>query len=118
MEIRQRKYFLAVADRMHFTKAADFLHVSQAALSQQIRMLEEEIGVKLAETAVCLVAGNLGIALMSQSFRRLKVLGVVYRPLKHVTPSIEMYAIRRKPCESPLVDNFWRFVDASVQAPK
>lgn len=49
MEIRQLKYFLAVADHRHFTEAAQLLHVSQPALSQQIRLLEEEVGAKLLE---------------------------------------------------------------------
>jgi DNA-binding transcriptional LysR family regulator len=49
MEIRQLKYFLAVANHRHFTEAAQALHVSQPALSQQIRLLEEEIGVRLLE---------------------------------------------------------------------
>ena len=63
--------------------------------------------VKTAETAVFLVAGNTGIALVPASFRRLNVTGVVYRPLRHEVPSIEIFAIRRKEHDSPLVDSFW-----------
>lgn len=68
--------------------------------------------IRLAETAVCLVAGNFGIALVPESFRRLKVDGVVYRPLTHENLVFDMYAIRRKNSESALVDNFWSFVES------
>jgi DNA-binding transcriptional LysR family regulator len=71
--------------------------------------------IKLAETAVCLVAGNLGVALIPQSFRRLKISGVVYKPLEHEGPVINMYGIRRKNPESPLVDNFWDFVESLAE---
>jgi DNA-binding transcriptional LysR family regulator len=67
--------------------------------------------IKLAETAVCLVARNLGIALVPESFRNLKVSGVVYRSLTHEVPLIRLYAIRRKQPGSPLADNFWSFVE-------
>ena len=47
MELRQIRYFAAVARRRHFTAAAEAIGVAQPALSQQIRLLERELGVAL-----------------------------------------------------------------------
>lgn len=47
MEIRQLRYFIAVADTLNFSRAAESVYLSQSALSRQIADLEREVGVKL-----------------------------------------------------------------------
>lgn len=47
MEIRQLRAFAAIAEAKTFTAGARLVHVTQAAISMQIRQLEEEVGIPL-----------------------------------------------------------------------
>ncbi|HEY1595319.1 MAG TPA: LysR substrate-binding domain-containing protein [Thermoleophilaceae bacterium] len=66
MELRQLRYLAAVARHGSFTLAAQELHVAQPAVSQQVRRLEQELGVELLSRTTRRVlvteAGELALA--------------------------------------------------------
>ena len=49
MELRELRYFAAVAERLHYRRAAEQLGITQPALTKAIKRLEDEIGCRLLE---------------------------------------------------------------------
>jgi DNA-binding transcriptional LysR family regulator len=73
MELRHLRYFVAVAEELHFSRAAERLHVAQPAVSEQVRKLEEELGVRLLNRTKRTVSlTDAGAALLSGARRVLQ----------------------------------------------
>ena len=77
MELRHLRYFTAVAEELHFRRAAERLHVAQPAVSEQVRKLEQELGVRLfdrTQRSVSLTPA--GAALLEEARRVLRAADV------------------------------------------
>jgi LysR family cyn operon transcriptional activator len=103
---RRLRYVMVVADEGSFTRAAHILHVSQPALSQQIKQLEEELGIQLLDrTGRAIQATDAGKALIGRTRNALAELEAGVRAAKDVgdlssgmlrlgfTPSFTTYLI-------------------------
>lgn len=67
--------------------------------------------VWLMQTIVALVAGGLGVALVPASLRNLSRAGVVYKPVRGLSPAVEMGVVWRRDERNPVVDSFLKVVN-------
>lgn len=73
MELKQLRYFVAVAEELHFGRAARRLFISQPALSFDIRKFEAQLGVQLLErTNKAVALTNAGHVLLEEARRLLE----------------------------------------------
>jgi DNA-binding transcriptional LysR family regulator len=120
LELRQLRYFVAVAEERNFTRAAVRLHIAQPPLSRQIQALEDRLGVVLFERgsrplrlteagrffhghAVQLLAQSAELEAMTRrvgKIERKMALGFVGSTLYGLLPEV----IRRFRAENPAVD--------------
>src|SRR5919106_2819598 len=73
MELRHLRYFVAVAEELHISRAAERLHVAQPAVSEQIRKLEQDLGVELLDrTRRPIALTDAGTAFLAEARRVLE----------------------------------------------
>ncbi|WP_246791923.1 transcriptional regulator CynR [Burkholderia perseverans] len=115
MLLRHIRYFLAVAEHGNFTRAAEALHVSQPTLSQQVRQLEDSLGVPLLDrSGRAIRLTDAGVAYAHYARRALQDLEAGRRAIHDVselsrgslrigmTPTFATYLI------GPLLDRYHR----------
>lgn len=88
MELRQLRYFVAVARERNFTRAAETMHIAQPPLSRQIQQLEDELGATLIERGSRPVrltdAGRLFFDQAVQVLDRIEEMGSMMRRLREI----------------------------------
>ena len=132
MDVRQLRYFIVLAEELHFGRAAEKLHIAQPALSQQVKSLESDLGLRLLErTSRGVVLTDAGSRLLTEArsvvtrfdealetMRRVKEgsvgalrVGVFPGPLRGILPPA-LVELRR---QQPDVDVETRFIATDDQ---
>ncbi|MFM1655346.1 LysR family transcriptional regulator [Brevibacillus sp. B_LB10_24] len=88
MELRQLEYFVAVCEQLHFSRAAERLNTTQSNLSQQIKLLENELGIplfdRMGKRIALTEAGRLVYEQSQRIFSHLQYTRDAIEEMKHV----------------------------------
>ncbi len=98
LEVRELRYFVAVAEELNFSRAAERLGISQPPLSRAIRQMERRLGVQLFERdtrAVTMTAA--GRAMLEEAPRALELMSAVARRARRASWAVPTLVVTAKP---------------------
>lgn len=119
MDIRQLRYFCAIAEEGQISRAAKRLHIAQPPLSHQLKLLEEELGVCLIERSTRHMSLTQAGHLFYQ--RAIQILGLLHTTVDDVRDMGDdlggTLAIGSPPAVGSLYipDRIWQFHQAHPQ---
>lgn len=86
VELRDVRYFVAVAEELHFGRAAEILHIAQPALSKAIQRLERRLGVELfARTSRNVALTTAGEAFLQHGRYALSAMSLAVQAARHAS---------------------------------
>ncbi|HCW03471.1 MAG TPA: LysR family transcriptional regulator [Clostridium sp.] len=89
MDIKQLKYFIAIAEEGSISKAAKRLHMAQPPLSQQLKAMESELGVELFERSTRkLEITSSGQAMYHKAKQILKLMDIAIKEVKDISDGL------------------------------
>ncbi len=89
MDIKQLYYFLTIVEEGSISKAAKKLHMAQPPLSQQLKLLEEELNVKLIERSTRkLKVTDVGIILSKRAKQIVNLMGNTEKEVKDISEGL------------------------------
>nr|MBA2449527.1 LysR family transcriptional regulator [Chloroflexota bacterium] len=98
LEVRELRYFVAVADELNFSRAAERLGMAQPPLSRAIRQLERRLGVQLFERTthrVTLTAA--GLTLLDEARSALDAMSAAGRRTRRAASAAPTLVVTAKP---------------------
>jgi DNA-binding transcriptional LysR family regulator len=90
MDIKQLTYFLGIAEEGNITKAAEKLHIAQPHLSNQLKLIEDELGVKLLERSTRKIKlTNAGAMLLHRAKQMLELMDTTIKELRDFNKGLQ-----------------------------
>lgn len=90
MDMKQLTYFIGIAEEGNITKAAEKLHIAQPHLSNQLKLLEDELGVTLVERSTRKIKlTSAGEMLLHRAKQMLELMDITIKELKDFNKGLQ-----------------------------